>query len=53
MGIDAGGAAVEASLDPRVIDAVPGQERNLTRLLLLLPGVDLQGWQYSSSENPQ
>jgi hypothetical protein len=53
LGIDTDSAAVDTHLDARRVEALPNLERNFTRFLLYTPGVDQQGWQHASSENPQ
>ncbi len=44
---------VSATLTGNEIEKLPVLERNLTQLVLTMPGAQENGWQHASSENPQ
>ena len=44
---------VSANLTGGEIDKLPVLDRNLTQLILIMPGAQENGWQHASSENPQ
>ena len=44
---------ISANLTSTEIEKLPVLERNLTQLVLTMPGAQTNGWQHASSENPQ
>ncbi len=44
---------VSANLTGNEIEKLPVLDRNLTSLILTMPGTQTNGWQHASSENPQ
>jgi len=46
-------ADVSTAFSGQAIRALPGLDRNFTKLLLLTPGATEVPWQHASSENPQ
>ncbi len=46
-------AEISTTLTGRELDQLPVLDRNVTNLLLVIPGVQLNSWQHAASENPQ
>ena len=46
-------AEIATTLTGKQVEQLPVLNRNLTNLLLLVPGVQLNSWQHAASENPQ
>ena len=46
-------AEVSTTLTGRELGQLPVLDRNVTNLLLVIPGVQLNSWQHAASENPQ
>jgi hypothetical protein len=46
-------AEISTTLTGRQIQQLPVLDRNVTNLLLLIPGTQLNSWQHAVSENPQ
>ena len=44
---------VSTTLTGGELEKLPVLDRNLTELLLVMPGAQMNGWQHASSENPQ
>jgi len=46
-------AEIQTTLTGREVQELPVLNRNLTNLMLVVPGTQLNSWQHASSENPQ
>ncbi len=46
-------AEIATTLSGREVQELPVFDRNLTNLLLVVPGTQLNSWQHATSENPQ
>jgi hypothetical protein len=46
-------ADVATTMDSRMVSELPIIDRNFTKLILLTPGTQQQGWGHAASENPQ
>jgi hypothetical protein len=46
-------AEIATTLTGREVEELPVLDRNLTNLILVVPGAQLNSWQHAASENPQ